>query len=524
MVSTRFDWFVYAKGGKFGNSCSKSSCSHSYADLSAFFKAANIAGVSKMSYQRLSKKYVWPSVKEYYENQKPIVEGLADLALDGAFDSPGHNAQYCSETCMDRDSKLVMGCEIVRKEEVDGISNRMELRGVQKLFEKLGKDNVNSVTIDKHLQICKWLRENNVQYYFDPWHHLKTNRKKIRKARNVMKHKNKAIEKWQLEVYDNLSKRLIKHLYSAVELSAGNPDLLKEIALSYFLHVAGCHEWKSRSVAELIYNLRAPDDWKKSKFDPRSTLLANEKFGIHLKCTHVHNQEDITPAVDPTSLPFIELLKMVSNKTFLQDLLRLKHGNVTANVESFHSISIHYRPKRKFYNPPGFTCRTMLAIISYNENVRAEQRGERKVVEEYRYFSKSKGEFTTKFKKGAPIDAWKEEIVIASIDKKLHPDLDEPVFEENDIDDGIESIHDEDESLFGEGVDEELFENEESEYPELENENLRLKFQEEYDSSPPVSEVSSTDYDTPSPSKSIKEPKKSIHRLRFSDDEDEEDE
>jgi hypothetical protein len=31
-------------------------------------------------------------MKEYYENQQPIVEGLADLALDGAFDSPGHNA------------------------------------------------------------------------------------------------------------------------------------------------------------------------------------------------------------------------------------------------------------------------------------------------------------------------------------------------------------------------------------------------------------------------------------------------
>uniref|UniRef100_A0A914CFL5 Uncharacterized protein n=1 Tax=Acrobeloides nanus TaxID=290746 RepID=A0A914CFL5_9BILA len=82
-----------------------------------------------------------------------------------------------------------------------------------------------------------------------------------------------------------------------------------------------------------------------------------------------------------------------------------------------------------------------------------------------------KSECTKKFK-GPPIDGWKAEIVEAAIEKKLHPNFDASEYEEDNIDDGIESIHDEDENMPGE--DEEGPEDQE----ELENEK-ELKAQEE---------------------------------------------
>jgi hypothetical protein len=64
--------------------------------------------------------------------------------------------------------------------------------------------------------------------------------------------------------------------------------------------------------------------------------------------------------------------------------------------------------------------------------------------------------------------------VEAAVEKKLHPDFDAPEYEEDDIDDDIESIHDEDESMLGE--------NEEG--PEDEEEPKAQEEPEDNDSSP----------------------------------------
>uniref|UniRef100_A0A914ECZ7 Uncharacterized protein n=1 Tax=Acrobeloides nanus TaxID=290746 RepID=A0A914ECZ7_9BILA len=383
-----------------------------FVDLAAFCKASGIAFVSKITFQRLSSNFVWPAVQDYYEKQKPELKEKNDLSMDGTYDSPGHSAFYCAETCLDINSKLVVDYSITKKDEVGGVSNRMEL-------------------------VCKRLRERGIRYFFDPWHHLKTLRRKIRKIRNKMKDRrnmNTQEEKERLEKFDNLSRRLYTHVYSAVEQAKGDPVVLKEIVLSFFLHVTGCHSWESKNVAFLIFSLKHPFHWQKTGFDPRSTCLSKETFSKVLKC--VHESDAMTLAFDPTSTPYIELLKIATSKTFLEDLQKLRHGNVTAHIESFHSICIHYRPKRKFYNLKGFIGRTMLAAISYNANVKAEISGERKVVSEYRYYSKSKGTFTKKFKKSPPVDTWKTEIVKLVIEKKLHHELPEAEGEDY-LDDGI---------------------------------------------------------------------------------------
>jgi hypothetical protein len=63
--------------------------------------------------------------------------------------------------------------------------------------------------------------------------------------------------------------------------------------------------------------------------------------------------------------------------------------------------------------------RTMLAALSYNENRRAEDRGERVVKRVCMMYSKSKGEMISKIQKGPIYEKWKEEIVDGAIKKKI---------------------------------------------------------------------------------------------------------
>ena len=91
---------------------------------------------------------------------------------------------------------------------------------------------------------------------------------------------------------------------------------------------------------------------------------------------------------------------------------------MTSYVENFHSLAIKYRPKQKFFPKKGFTRRTMLAVMAYNENRDAEMRGDRRVSVVYQSFSKSKGERVIKTKKNPADKGWKREIVDKSIEKK----------------------------------------------------------------------------------------------------------
>uniref|UniRef100_A0A914DDC9 Uncharacterized protein n=1 Tax=Acrobeloides nanus TaxID=290746 RepID=A0A914DDC9_9BILA len=171
-----------------------------------------------------------------------------------------------------------------------------------------------------------------------------------------------------------------------------------------------------------------------------------ERFQQCQKCCHDVAQEFITGPIYPVCKPFIELYKIATTTTFLEDLCHLKSGRATSIVESFHNVSIKFRPKRRYYTRYGFRLRTRLAIISFNENIRAEKRGDRKIIGEYTYFSRSKQDTTTKKKKNV-YDGWKREILEIVYEKVLHPQnmLNFDQDDENDGDDLIFDNEDEDE-------------------------------------------------------------------------------
>lgn len=453
-----------------------------YNDLYTFCLSANIPFVGKSTFLSYSNKFAWEAIERFYTDQVPEVKPPIKLAADATYDSPGHNAMYASTTVMDVNTKLVIGCEITRKDEVGGVSNRMELKGLEKMIDKVEAENIEEITIDKHLSVVKMLKNRKIKFFYDPWHQLKTLRRKMRKTKNKIKNPE---DKKQ---FDQLSKRLYKHIYYAIDKSQGDKLILKDIVLSFFLHVCGYHNFDTNPIAEQIYNLCPEIDWKEANFDPRKTkqgktsLLQKEKFYHQFTCTTIHNQEDITLPILPTSVAYIQLYQLI-DKNFLTDLEHYKHGNITSHVESVHNIIIKFRPKKKFFSRLGFIYRTMLAVISYNENVRAELRGERYVVYEYRCYSRSKGEYTIKRKKQPAVCTWQPKIVDLAVEI-CRNGMDEPEFDEDDINDGASVQANIDNDVW-DIDDEELSEDEEEEVDEDGDiDNLNEEVENESDENP----------------------------------------
>ena len=71
-------------------------------------------------------------------------------------DSPGFNAQYCTYTMIEHDTKDILEMVVVDKRIVNGKSTNMEKRGFVLGIEKLIKEDdldVTEVVTDAHVQI-----------------------------------------------------------------------------------------------------------------------------------------------------------------------------------------------------------------------------------------------------------------------------------------------------------------------------------------------------------------------------------
>uniref|UniRef100_A0A914DJR9 Mutator-like transposase domain-containing protein n=1 Tax=Acrobeloides nanus TaxID=290746 RepID=A0A914DJR9_9BILA len=400
-----------------------------YADLSSMFNAAHIPIMKKRSFISLSHHFVFPTIEDkYYQmiaDLKTSLNGPLSISLDGQYDSPGFSAELCAVTAIEETSKKVIGIACVNKKEVEGVSGRMELAGVKKVLESLERTHqLESITLDKHLQVVAFLKKEGYSYYFDPWHQLKSMKKEIKK--NLKECKTEE-EKEELK---NLGRRFITHIYTVVERA--HRETIKEEVFGFFLHVIGQHQWEAGRMKDII-PIGATNVGKK--------FSEHESFSTILRCQHQDRLTTQSPPLDPSSKAYRLVLSIACKTGFINDLERLKYGNFTSYVESFHSVAIHYRPKRIYFPPKGFEIRTMLAAIAFNENREAEERGERTIKEVYMTYSKSKGEMTRKCKKGPIVEAWKNEIVKKTIERKKNHGPGLPL-SEDDMDDGIDLLVD----------------------------------------------------------------------------------
>ena len=70
-------------------------------------------------------------------------------------DSPGHNAQYCSYTMMDNNSKKIVSLLTLDKRQTAGKSGNLEKLGFQKTLGELRQKGctISEVVTDAHMQI-----------------------------------------------------------------------------------------------------------------------------------------------------------------------------------------------------------------------------------------------------------------------------------------------------------------------------------------------------------------------------------
>lgn len=356
------------------------------------FRAASIPFMSKNRFLHLSKNYIWPAIEdEYYKRKSDLINSLPDtinVAVDGNYDSPGYSAELCAVAAIEESTHEVVDFTIVHKSETEFISGRMELEGVKKLIPSIeSKMKIGTITLDKHPQVCKYLKDEDYDFALDVWHKLHGTKKVLRSSIKEMK---TAEEKDQMR---EMSRRFILHVYSSVEKANGDSTLCRELVYSFFLHVQGIHEWRSKKFTEII-----PIE-EGTKVCPR---FKEERFSHVTQCPHRTDstpQDSHHPMINPASRPYQKLLSIAATAPFLGDLDRLRLNNSTSYVESFWNVCIKYRPKRKYFPKIGFERRTMLASIDFNENREAEIRGDRRISQVYECFSKSKGGKTTKVKK-----------------------------------------------------------------------------------------------------------------------------
>lgn len=324
--------------------------------------------------------------------------------MDGQYDSPGYSAELCAVTALEGASKKIVDFAVVHKSETNNVSSRMELEGVKKLIASLKSKHIDfaDFTVDKHPSVCAYLRQNNYPFHFDPWHVLRNTGKQIRKSVKEMKSDE---DKHALK---NLGRRFIVHVYASIE-SSNDPEICKERVFSFFLHIQGIHAWNEQKFTAAIPvggNTKV------------GTVFSKESSFKHVRaCLHDDLEGQHQP-VDPQSLPYQKLLEITSKTAFINDLSKLKYGNVTSYLESFHSMCTHYRPKKKYYCAKGFERRTMLAAIGFNENRKAEEHGKRTIKEAYEFYSKAKGDMRRKVKMGPVSEDWKSRIVSDAIERK----------------------------------------------------------------------------------------------------------
>ncbi|XP_065068067.1 uncharacterized protein LOC135693488 isoform X2 [Rhopilema esculentum] len=151
-----------------------------YVKVSLLAKLLNLKIPSDVSFYRIAKHYVNPTVDEWWEEMQSLIFRLfagkeVTLGGDGRNDSPGHCATYCTYSFIDTVSDLIVHQEIVDVRDANMKSPNMEKLGCKKGLDKLQKNmKVRGFVTDDHSQISAMLKNDNsfteIKFQKDVWH------------------------------------------------------------------------------------------------------------------------------------------------------------------------------------------------------------------------------------------------------------------------------------------------------------------------------------------------------------------
>ncbi|XP_071057754.1 uncharacterized protein [Pseudochaenichthys georgianus] len=141
------------------------------------------------TFRRHAKSYLEPAIiHKWNTDQQQNFDNLQQqggkvaVAGDMRADSPGHSAKFGSYTLMNLGSNTILDFQRVQSNEVGG-SYHMEKEGLKRCLDHLESKDlaVEYIVTDRHPQIQKYLRERNIEQFYDVWHFEKGLSKKLLK-------------------------------------------------------------------------------------------------------------------------------------------------------------------------------------------------------------------------------------------------------------------------------------------------------------------------------------------------------
>ena len=314
-----------------------------FSKLSEIFKFSGIQLFAKDTFYRIQKRFVAPVVNLFWrEDNLRVLQMLRNgltckIAGDARCDSPGHNAKYSTYSFINQATGHIVASHLTQVTEC-GNANRMEKHGFIKAlnFLKEGNVTINQVTTDRHVQVRKYLKDNEqeIDHQFDPWHVCKGIKKKLFKL--AKKAANRELGYW--------IKAICNHFWWSAATCEGNAEILREKWTSIIHHICGKHSWTANNY------------FHKCAHTPYTRAQSRKKKWLK------------------SGSPAHEALKsVVFGKNLLRDLPRLTRFSHTGGLEVFHALFTKYAPKRSHFWYEGMLTRSQLAILDHNNNVGSTQ-------------------------------------------------------------------------------------------------------------------------------------------------------
>ncbi|XP_063048719.1 uncharacterized protein LOC134445189 isoform X3 [Engraulis encrasicolus] len=305
----------------------------SFFQLNKVFKALNLRSIGYTTFRRHARTYLEPAIihkwHQFQEEQwKDLSQHKVKLGGDMRADSPGHSAKYGSYSLMNLENNNIIDVQLVQSNEVGGSCN-MEKEGLRRSLELLDSKGVavDYIVTDRHPQIQKYLRDRDVQHFYDVWHFEKGLSKKLDK---LSKDKEcELLKKWRRSIGN--------HAYWAATSSSTGPEKLA----------------KWTSILNHIQNRHTHDD------------------PTFPKCLHpALPQKRSKKWFKPGSKALCKVEKLLLSKRVLTDVQKLSSDYQTSTLEAFHSVLLRFTPKNVVFPFIGMLCRLYLAALHFNENAR----------------------------------------------------------------------------------------------------------------------------------------------------------
>ncbi|CAJ0597585.1 unnamed protein product [Cylicocyclus nassatus] len=299
-------------------------------------------------------------IKNAYENE---VQPGWNIAIDGAYDSRGHSADFCKVLAIDLKTGLCVHTEVVHRSETGGKSGRMEKAGFHR--------------------ILRWFRSMNI-----PIHSISTDRSYAFKTE---------IESYNAEYGDQVGKRkdceaihdwkdhIKAHLYHSIKQGAQNNS--GEVVRHYFntciYHVADIHRW------------------------PQNTLT-----GDITHCDHQGLLPEDRENVTWGSLAHDKLKEVILQDAFQKDIALASPYGGTSQCESKNSLDRIYGPKEVYLPSSTYSLYAKLSSLHKNALRIAELDGER-VVQRVTVVHRKFSERESHIERKTPVEhIWRKEIWI----------------------------------------------------------------------------------------------------------------